>query len=264
MKIKILFTEYEKYFAENLAAIIINNGGSAKLIEVITNGNYLIDHTDDYESVLIFPSIFLTYHTQSIITFLEAIIKLGSLEQTICLDYSNVNDLVNKNICKEALDFLEKKFKRIERIEKNVCLDKFFHKKIGVLNTSDFKYILLNGSNNLKEYNGNSAIYEPVKTFSLDSEFSFYDYIFSLEKVDFCLVNYDIKSNSIIYQISNYLNKPIVTADFVHSNVSTLNPSFTDFLLGRSKIDDEYINKLLNTNLIDRNLLDSIFIDLFK
>lgn len=264
MKIEILYTQYEKYFAENLAAIIINNGGSANLVEVITNENYLINHSNGYQKVLIFPSIFLVYHTQGLISFLEHIIRLGCLEKTICFDYSDVNDVVDKSLCKEALSFLATKFKKIEAMKKNICLDQYFHKKIGVLNTSEFKYIVINSRNSLKNFNFNLESHKPIQSFYLDSEFSFYDYIFALEKSDFCLANYDISTDSIIYQISNYLNKPILTTDFKNSNINKLNVNFSDFVSGKSKMRDEHINRILNEDLVDRGLLQSSLIELLS
>lgn len=265
MKYRVLFTEYEKYFAENIAAIIINSGGHVLLSEVITNKGFLMDYDPSYKTILVFPSNYLTFEVSHRMQFLEDLVRIGDLRDIICLDYSYVNDLSNNLKCQDVLGFLEHKFKKIVRVKSQICLDEIFHKKVGVTQNSNHSYVLLNKVGFIDETKKTNLLFDsPDHIFYLDSSFSYFDFIFAVELVDFCVVNYEIDSNSLFCQICNYLNKPLYISDLSYSNLSHINIEFKDSLMDNKQLTDEDLTKLMHMDLIDRDRLKSNFLSLIN
>ena len=266
MKIELIYTDYEKYLADNLAAIIINSGGSVVMNEIMTNGNYFVGKKSSYRKILIFPSNYITFYSSSEIEFLEKFISIGSLNDIFCIDYTQVSDLANKSKCLSVLSFLSTKFKCLKKITSNVCLDDLFHKKVGVNNDSKFEYIYLDNerfrgikNKQLNQFN------QPKIKMLLDANFDFYDFIFALETVDFCVLNYQPDPNSLICQICNYLNKPLVTSDLSYNNISSFKEDFMNKLLSSDhEMPYEYLNNLMKADLVNRDQLKKQFLSLIK
>lgn len=266
MNIELIYTDYEKYLADNLAAIIINSGGSVVMNEVMTNGNFFVGKKSNYRKILIFPSSYITFHSLSEIEFLDEFIKFGGLDDIFCIDYTQVIDLANKSKCLSVLSFLTTKFNHLEQITNNICLDDFFHKKVGVNNNSKFEYIYIDnerfGGFKYKELD---LFNRPKIKISLDASFDFYDFIFTLETVDFCVAGYEINPNSLICQICNYLNKPLVTSDLSYNNMSQFKEDFINKLLSSDHdMSNEYLTNLMKVDLVNRDKLKKQFLSLIR
>lgn len=265
-KFEILYTEYEDYFAHNLAAFIINQGGSVKMNEVFSNDNFYTSD-NDYTKLFVFPSAYITYQVVSPFDFVKdfnEVFKSGNAQNFICIDYSAVIDVADYQKCQEAKNYLvafqtgaNKSFKKLVTVDKDLCLDNLFHKKIGVIRNTKLKYAVLNG-----RYSGelNPTITEifgkPSVSHLLNEKFSYSDFVTHLDAVDFYVINDAFNEQSAICQICNYAGKPVINAQMSQSNLSKINPQMVTRLLSNS-LTQQDLTQLLSADLVDRNALDT-------
>lgn len=271
LKFEILYTEYEDYFAHNLAAIIINLGGTVRMTEVFSNENFYHSNNTDYTGLFIFPSNYITYKVVSPYDFIKEFAKFGNLSNLNCIDFSNVIDVADGNKCKEIFNVLSaiqstsgNSFKNIVKIDRDLCLDNLFHRKVGVFRTQKLEYIAINGrfsgelSQDVLDKFGNPKI-----SYLINEQFSYSDFVMKLDEVDFCIVNDVVfKKNSAICQICNYKSKPLLSADLTQSNLSNHCLEAFHRLINDQKFSDDDLTYLLKKDLVDRKALDGQLLDI--
>lgn len=262
INVEILHTEFEKYYAENIAAIIINNGGKAHVSEIL-NSNGTIE-SNELQKILVFPSRYITYHSISSNAFVvkQQLIDIAQSYNCMCIDYSAVDDFCKKQLCESVADDVKSYFNSFKKISiDELCLDDFFHKKIGLLNGINLSSVWLNSRDPLEDA---VTTFKPNKTFYLNQSFTYYDLVFALEDIDICIANYEIDESSTIVQVCNYLNKPIVTSNLKYTNMNNIDGQFIQYILEGNAIPDGRLSTLFNTDIIDRKKLKETFLNLLQ
>ena len=262
---EILFTEYESYFAHNLAAFIINQGGSVNMIEIFSNDNYYVPDNEN-SKVLVFPSCYITYHGfDSPFDFIKKFQNLGDSSRLSCIDFSAVIDIANTSKCQETLAYLiavqqsiGKSFKHLECISKDLTLDNLFHKKLGILHMTSLKYIMLNDRFLEEVDEGFIARFnKPVSSHVLNENFAYDAFVMKLDEVDFCVFNGKLNTNGAIAQICNYRGKPIISADLLDSNLVNYRPTMLANLIENQAFTDDDLTHIFAVDMVDRQALDA-------